>query len=346
MRRVVKDLGGVQAQLASAAVMQLGVRASGLKQEAIERALNDQRTLVKAWAMRGTIHWIDADDFPTWAAALSTRLHWTPARAKYWEKAFKLKLADIEPAVDAIVDVLDGRCLTRNQLADEIKSKVKNKSIDERLRSSWGEVLKIVSIRGLLCFGPNEGRNVTFTRADQWLKKWSRVDPQDALADVYRRYLASHGPATREEFARWWGIFPPAANDVIEATEKEWALVDREGDKAYVLKKDLPALQRSREDKTVRALGMFDAYTLAGLPHDQIVPKGKKNKVYRTGAWVSQVITVGGHVVGVWNYDTKAKGTKIEAKLFKARSVSKAAAEEALQPLLPYMGNVISINVA
>jgi hypothetical protein len=243
-----------------------------------------KRSLVKAWAMRGTLHWIAADDFPIWAAALSTRMRWTGAQEKFWKREYKIVPQDVEPAIDAIVEVLAGKCLTRAELADAVHGKIRNKAIDERIRSGWGEVLKRVSSRGALCFGPNEGRNVTFTRADQWLKGWKKLDPEMAIREVFKRYLASHGPATREEFARWWGFMPADARKVIESSTKDIAPVNRAGAQAYILKKDLKSLQAAKEDSEVRALGMFDAYTLSGLPFDEVVPKAKKNSVYRAGA--------------------------------------------------------------
>jgi hypothetical protein len=342
--RIAKDLGGIHAQVTSAGVLQCVVRAPGLTPTAIEQALWKKRSLVKAWAMRGTLHWIAADDFPIWAAALSTRLGWTKAQERFWKREYKIVPKDVEPAIDAIVDVLDGQCLTRAELADAVHGKIRNKAIDERIRSGWGEVLKMVSIRGLLCFGPNKGRNVTFARADQWLKGWKKLETETAIKEVFKRYLAAHGPATREEFARWWGFMPANARRVIESSTKDIAPVNRAGAQAYILKKDLKLLQAAKEDSEVRALGMFDAYTLSGLPFDEVVPKAKKNSVYRAGAWVSQVILLGGRVVGVWSHETK-KGTQIEVKVFKKGLPPKAAVTRAFEPLAGVLGDA-SIKVS
>jgi hypothetical protein len=177
------------------------------------------------------------------------------------------------------------------------------------------------------------------------LKGWKELDTDEAIAAVLRRYLSAHAPAAREEFARWWGFMPADARKVIESIEKELVLVDRAGDKAYILKKDLRALESAEEDTQVRALGMFDAYTLAGLPHESIVPKAKKALVYRTGAWVSQVIMRGGVVIGVWTHKATKSGTNFDVKLFRKRSVPKVAVEEALEPLLPFVGEIGALKV-
>jgi hypothetical protein len=342
LRRVVRDLGGVHAQVASAGELQCAARAPGLGPGAVERALWQRRTLVKTWAMRGTLHWIDADDFPVWAAALATRRHW---RRPVWLRAFKLTIEEIEASLEAIAEALDGRALTRAALADEVHRRVRSAAVDERLRSGWGEMLKIVALHGRLCFGPSEGRNVTFVRPDQWLPRWRHVDTDTAIGEVCRRYLAAHAPATREDFARWWGFFPADARRVLDGLGDELVQVARSGDVAFVLRRDLEALRTASENDCVRLLGMFDAYTLAGLPHDDIVPKARKADVYRKGAWVSQVVLVGGRVVGVWTHERRARGTDVRVKLFEPVPGARARIVEELDVLAPFLGKPLSLVI-
>ena len=242
---------------------------------------------------------------------------------------------------------LDGACLTREALADEVHRITRNAALDELMRAGWGSVLKIVAAEGRLCFGPNEGRNVTFVRPDQWLNDWREPPSSDeAMKQVLRRYLGSHGPATREEFARWWGFAPPAATTALTALGEEISPVDREGDKAYVLSPDLPALRTAAEDDRVRMLPMFDAFTLAGIPHEAILPKARKDDVYRKGAWVSQVVARGGRIVGVWTHERKPQGTTVDVRLFKRKAVSKPSIESALGPFAPFIGDVTKLAVA
>lgn len=342
LRKVAKDLGGVQAQVHSAAELQFAARMDGLGVGAVERAIYSSRTLVKTWMMRGTIHYLDSNDLALWAAASETRKTWNKP---YWQKAFGISAKNVEDALAAIDAVVGAEPLTREQLADEVLAKTKNKALDELMRQGWGSILKIAAAQGLLCFGPSRSRNVTFVRPESWLKTWRPASTEDAIVEVCRRYLATHGPATREEFARWWGFMPPAAGKVIDAMGDEVVPVDREGDKAYVLARDLDALSTVASDDELRALGMFDAYTLAGLPHDQIVPKAHKAKVYRTGAWVSQVIARGGRVIGTWTHERKPKGTIVEVGMFPRQKVSRKAIENALERLQPFLGKITKLTI-
>ena len=342
LRKIAKDLGGVQAQVHSAAELQFAARMDGLAAGAVERALYESKTLVKTWMMRGTIHYLDADDLPTWAAASETRMTWNKP---YWQKAFGITAGNVEDALAAIDAVIGGEPLTREQLADEVHAKTKNEALDELMRQGWGSILKISAAQGLLCFGPPRGRNVTFVRPESWLKSRRVVSTEDAIVEVCRRYLASHGPATREEFARWWGFQPADARKTLEAMGSEIAPVDRAGDEAFVLKRNLDAVLAADEDREIRALGMFDAYTLAGLPHDQIVPKAHKGQVYRTGAWVSQVIAQGGRVIGTWSHERKTKGTIVEVKLFPRQKVSRGSIQNALEKLQPFLGEISKLTI-
>jgi hypothetical protein len=177
-------------------------------------------------------------------------------------------------------------------------------------------------------------------------EKLAGVPPvEDALQEVCRRYLASHGPATREEFARWWGFAPAAANKVLQGLGGEVALVAREGGRGYVLASDVPALDAANKDERVRLLPMFDAYTLAALPHDALVPKTHRDEVYRKGAWVSQVVMRGGRVVGVWAHERTAAGTRVEVRLFHRNAVSGAELKDALHPYVPFIGEIETLSV-
>lgn len=345
MLKVVEALGGIQAQVHSAAQLQCAVRLRGMKPDALDEALWGKRTLIKTWAMRGTLHHISAADLPTWTAALRTRNYWMkPSWLKQWNKMFGITLEDLQEAIPAIAEALQEGPLTRVEIADRVKRRMNNDAVDARLRSGWGELLKLVAIHGDLCFAPNEGRNVRFVRPDLWLEGWKQEDPDRAIEEVCRRYLSSHGPATREEFARWWGFFPQDARRVLERLDEEVIQVDRDGDKPFILQRDLLDLQRAEENREVRVVGMFDAYTLAGLPHNEIVPKAKKDHVYRTGAWVSQVVLRGGTIVGVWSHERKKDRLHVQVNLFSSRAAPRKAIRERLENLAPYLGGLEKVT--
>src|ERR1700680_5145564 len=67
---VVGDIGGVQAQVMSAAELQVAVRVDCTVDD-VRDALWKRKTLVKTWLMRGTLHLVPSKDLPVFSAAMS-----------------------------------------------------------------------------------------------------------------------------------------------------------------------------------------------------------------------------------------------------------------------------------
>jgi hypothetical protein len=86
MLAVVSRLCGLHAQLLSSAELTAWARVEGLDRDAVRRALWDERTLVKTWAMRGNLHLLPADELPLWHGALATTRRYL--REALWKKHF------------------------------------------------------------------------------------------------------------------------------------------------------------------------------------------------------------------------------------------------------------------
>src|SRR5215831_13664461 len=68
---VVGVLCGAHAQVLSAAELSIGRRVAGGTRADVQRALWAERTLVKTFGPRGTIHLLPSADLPMWTGALS-----------------------------------------------------------------------------------------------------------------------------------------------------------------------------------------------------------------------------------------------------------------------------------
>jgi hypothetical protein len=77
----------------SSAELTLSSRVDDLGPEAVRHALWEERSLVKTWAMRGTLHLLPAAELPIWQAALSTRRPWESGA---WQRGFGVTLAELE----------------------------------------------------------------------------------------------------------------------------------------------------------------------------------------------------------------------------------------------------------
>jgi len=208
---VVAGICGLHAQLMSSAELSLWARVDGVGPDTVRAMLWKERSLIKTWAMRGTLHLLPAEEFPLWLAALGTYRHYLKPG---WFRGFGITREELEQLLSAVADALDGRILSRQELATAVADLTGSAELGEKLRGSWGSFLKPAAFRGDLCFAPSAGQNVRFTRPDRWVVGVGARpsdDPEAALLEVARRYFAAYGPATREDLARWWGTTPAQA---------------------------------------------------------------------------------------------------------------------------------------
>src|SRR5690348_5408605 len=161
MLAVASRLCGLHAQVMSSAELTVWARVEDLDRRAVQRALWDDRTLVKTWAMRGTLHLLPSAELQLWHAALSTsRRYLKPA---LWQKYFGITLEELDRLTEAIGDALDGRVMTREDLAQEVGRITGSAEFGVKLaQGSWGTILKPAAFTGSLCFGPSLGQRVRF----------------------------------------------------------------------------------------------------------------------------------------------------------------------------------------
>src|SRR5690242_14526128 len=117
MLAVASRLCGLHAQVLSCAELMAWARVEGLKRGAVQRALWEERTLIKTWAMRGTLHLLPCADLPLWQAALATSQRYN--RPAIWQR-FGLTMAEMDTLTKAIGTALHDRVFTREELAREV----------------------------------------------------------------------------------------------------------------------------------------------------------------------------------------------------------------------------------
>lgn len=301
---IARRLGGVQAQVASAASLAIALRCTAGTGTAPDTAsaLWQDKTLMKTWAMRGTLHLLPAADAGAYLALCATIRSWEKPS---WQKAFGAKTADLEAIAAAAADILsDGEPRSRTELTTAIVAETGSGHLAELLGSGWGTLLKPLAWWGVLCYGPPQGNQVTFTAPSQ-LPGWTGLPPvSEAARTVISAYLGAHGPATADMFDNWLsrktsrkgelrGWFVAAADDLIK--------VRVDGREMFALAAHADELAGTRPNDDVRLLGAFDPYVLgAGTAQTEVVPAGHRQQVSRTAGWISPVVLYQGKVAGVW----------------------------------------------
>ena len=306
--QVVGDICGLHAQLTSSAELSLWARIDGLDRAALDEALWEQRSLVKLWAMRGTLHLLPAAELGMWLAALGTQTKYGNAGRP-----------DIDELSKAVGRALDGQLLTREELALAVERLTGSQEYAEWVRFSWGSYLKAASFRGLICFASSAGNNVRFTGPATWVPgKLDRPDAAEALREVTRHYLGAYAPLTAADLALWWaGAGPAGGRRMLAALGDEVTEVDVEGDPAWVLARDLPAMTHAEPPNVARLLPAFDPW-VAGASRDAaaVLEPRHKARVFRPQGWLSPVVLVNGRMAGVWKHERKGRRVLITIEPF------------------------------
>src|SRR5262249_24983266 len=154
-----------------------------------------------------------------------------------WYQRAGLEPSQAADLLDAIGDALDGRCLTRKELADTVTGQV-GEWARERLLSAWGELLAPAALHAKLCFGPGTGGQVSFVLAEQRIGHGEQHDPRQALVELCRRFIATYGPVTHQDIAHWFRLKPEQARTLMESLAAELEEVDFLGRRAWLLAAD------------------------------------------------------------------------------------------------------------
>jgi hypothetical protein len=221
--------------------------------------------------------------------------------------------------IDAMRDALDGRQLTRDELAAELERRLGAWATEAvwpaflGMYPRWHLALRIAATQGVLVFGPNRGNRVTYARTDQWLGSLPKVDGQRALQTVLLRYLDAYGPATEHEFARWLNVPVRAARDLLASVSDRLEEVEVEGWRAW-----LPRTPSAVESTaaTLHLLPQFDCYVVGCHPRQQLIPSIAPPDLQKGTAAPYAVVLVDGTVGGLWQRTRRGRTLQIQIGAF------------------------------
>jgi hypothetical protein len=295
----VRWMTATQAQDFQSAVLAIALRTKSRTRSEVHEAL-DSGSVVRSWPMRGTLHFVAAEDL-SWMLSLTAER--SLATAEKYLAQLGLEMSTIERAREIAVDSLTGG--GRTSRADLLVSWEKGGV--QRVKEHGYRLIWHLAQTGTLCLGPT-GRgptNVTeqhFVLFDEWITTSRRLDRDEALGEWALRYFRGHGPATVKDFT-WWTQLKAADVKVavaIAAPQLERIVVDDVT--YYVDPQTLAALAATRR----RAVGVFllpgfDEYLLGYQTRTAVLPPEFASRIVPggNGVFLPTVIS-DGKVVGTW----------------------------------------------
>ncbi len=306
---VVEDLLAIQAQDPRGARLAIRVRSAGVPAADIDRAMSAERSLLISWLNRGTLHLVRSEDYP-WLQVLTSPRTLSANARRLAEEGVTPRLA--ERGIEVIVRSLGAEGpLTRAQL----RARLDSASVPTE-RQALVHLLILASLRGLIVRGPIlEGQHAFVLLAD-WLEPRAPPQREVALAELARRYLRGHGPASDRDLAKWAGLTLRESRAGLEAIASELVR-----DQLGLV--DLAARPPATGLPPPRLLGAFDP-VLHGwqsrreilAPHTQLVTT---NGLFRPFAMVK------GRAVATW----RISGAEVELRALEPISAAIGAELEA-----------------
>ena len=332
---VVRDMGGAQAQLLSAAQISLWPRVRDLRATDVEKAISE-RTLVKASCMRHTLFLVPAENLAVFVQGSGSARR--AEKEIRWARGKGVPDRIIDAAIDAALSALDQPC-TRPEIAERV-----SRALGVRMQAihggGWGSrskvaavpvgnltipvvyLLQLAAARGIVCYGTNRGHAPTFVRADAWIPQWRGVPREQAEGILLRMYLRAFGPATATDFAMWTGITLTEAREIWAREQADFAPVNVEGWAAAVLREDLDELAQAEfERPLIRLLPYFDSFLLGHKERQHLVAMEHRPKVYRAQGWIAPVVLVDGRAIAVWEH--AREGNRLRVNVAKFGSISR-----------------------
>ena len=307
---VPERLLAVQAQDERGARLAIRARTTGVSAGDVDHALTEERSLVVDWLNRGTLHLVRAEDY-RWLHMLTTPpLRTGNARRLQQEGVTE---AAAEKGVEVIERALaDEGPLTRPQLRERLNA------ADVRTEGqAFVHILARASLRGTVVRGPViDGRHAC-TLVQDWLGEAELPDRETALAELARRYLAGHAPASDRDLARWAGL------PLRDARAGFSAIAGELQERPDGLLELAPGRSAAAEPHPPRLLGAFEPVLLGWRSRKEILDEHESRVV--TGGLFRPFALVGGKAVATWRI---SKG-EIELAPFGNLSREDAAALDA-----------------
>jgi hypothetical protein len=296
-------LCGAHAQVLSAAELSIGRRIAGATRADVRRALWQERSLVKTFGPRGTIHLLPTADLPMWTGALSA----LPSSVPTHPEGVRFSPEQADEVIAAIGGALADAELTVDELTEAIADRTGPWAVEQTMEAfqskwpRWRQLTSTAAHRGMLCFGPDRGRKVTYTNPHRWLPGFHPAGGDTALRTLVTRYLQAYGPASAQHFAKWLSIPPRYAAGLFGRLAGELDHVELDGQPGWVLAGDTGT--PARPHRGVRLLPYFDAYVVAGQPRQLLYPGAAATRALTPAGQAGNypVLLVDGVVGGVWH---------------------------------------------
>ena len=309
----VKILGAVQGQDYEASLWAIGLRCGKKVTRADVEDSIRKREITRTWLLRGTLHISASEDIRWMIEPTRLRLR---SIAERRDKHLGLSTSIVEKAMNAMDEALrGGKILTREEMYRimvEIGVPTGNNLGYHMLyRAAWD---------GLICMGPQQGKEQTFVLLDEWVKVFRSPGKDEILRDMAISYFSGHGPATIRDFAWWSGLKTTEARDGVAKAGIMLKKFELSGNIYY----SYSTHGSTGDDCGAILLPAFDEYVLGYSDRSLLTGESSGGKggsvptskyIHSNGIFLPTLLW-NGMVIGTWKKQISGKAVKVSVHPF------------------------------
>jgi hypothetical protein len=301
---VVSHMGAMQAQDFNMLKWAIGTRLPGVSEEQIEKSFNSGE-MIRTHLMRPTWHLIVPED-ASWLLELTAPRIKSAARSRH-------KQLEIDDKLVAKSNMLIEKALQGNNhmTRDELMDVLENAGIKARNQRS-SHLMFCAELDGIVCSGEIRNKEQTYALLRERVPEIKKIDHDEALALLARKYFTSHGPASVQDFAWWSGLSLGDCRRAIELI-KPGFISEKAGNISYWFPDSASV---SGYADTVHLLPAFDEYIIAYRDRSASLVFEHQKKAVSDNGIFRPIVVINGLVKGVWKRTIKKDTVVIELSLF------------------------------
>lgn len=294
---VVRRLGAVASMDEALAELAVRTRRTTSRPGELAKALA-KGTVIKAFAFRGSMHYLSPQDGGIYLALRSAGRQW---ELPSWVQHYGLTSADWPDFRAAVRGELTKGPLTIVELGEALTRHRAYRHLEPAFDDGAGTLLKPLTWQGDMSFGPPREGQHTFQRLDG-NPRWRGIpDVDDAGPRAIAAYLRTYGPATPEHVHYWLGEGLSAGrkriNSWISGLGDRLVAVDVDGTVAFIMREDVDAVDAATPSEAVRFLPGHDQWVIGpGTKDVHVTPPTRRKPMTRK----ANPVVVGGVVCGTW----------------------------------------------
>lgn len=307
--QVVAWLGGMQGQDYPGVKWSIALRLPDTTDVDVGRAI-DAGKIIRTWPMRGTLHFVAAQDV-RWMLMLTSPKNIAGSASR--RQNLELDDKTLAHCREVFTKALQGgKQLSR----DGMYAALAQAKISTEGQRGY-HILWNCALHGLICFAATNDKDQNFALIDEWIAPTQEKTREEALAELASRYFTSRGPATLQDFIWWSGLSAAEARLGLDAIKSK--LVQEAVDKlTYWMPTDMTI---PKEAPRAFALPGFDEYLLGYKDRSAVLDAAHAEQVCPGGnGMFASTIVIDGRVVGTWKRVFKKAGIEIAATPFASMS--------------------------